>query len=142
MELPALTTPMDGIAEPDLQSLSARVRAGDKNAIPALGRQFESVFLSQLFKEMRQTLEPDGMFGHDAGDALGGIFDMMMGKFVAGAGGIGLAAVFSRQLSRSLPNAAADRAMPSIPVDPRQRPQSDEEATPCDRIRKKYRSPS
>ena len=55
-------------AEPDLQSLSARVRAGDPAAVPALARQFESVFLSQLFKEMRQTLEPGGMFGNDPGD--------------------------------------------------------------------------
>jgi flagellar protein FlgJ len=115
------------MAEPDLESLSARVKAGDPAAVPALARQFESVFLSQLLKEMRQTLtegEGGGMFGNDPGDALGGIFDMMMGRYIAGAGGIGLANVFSRQMARSLPSKA------------------NPENAPCDQIRKKYRMPS
>ncbi len=109
MELSTLATPTGPMAEPDLQSLSARARAGDPDAVPAVARQFESVFLSQILKEMRQSVgegEGSGMFGKDPGDALGGIFDMMMGRYLAGAGGIGLAGVITRQLTRAMPNSA------------------------------------
>lgn len=85
-------------AEPDLEGLARRVRQGDKEALPALGRQFEALFLSQLLKEMRQTLEPDGLFGKDGGDVLGGLFDLQMGQQLARAGGLGLGAVIRRQL--------------------------------------------
>ncbi len=84
--------------EPDLEGLARRVRHGDKAALPALGQQFEALFLAQLVKEMRQTLEPDGLFGKDGGDVLGGLFDLYLGKHLAQAGGLGLAPLLQRQL--------------------------------------------
>jgi flagellar protein FlgJ len=87
------------MAEPALESLSGRVKRGDKTAIPALAKQFESVFMAQLVKEMRQTLEPGTLFGDDPGDVNGGLFDMFLGKHLAQAGGIGLAKVIERHLS-------------------------------------------
>ena len=100
MELPAVSMPVGAMAEPNLESLSARFRAGDAKALPALARQFESVFLSQLLKNMRQTLDSDsgGLFANDPGDVQGGLFDMMMGRHLADAGGIGLANVLMREL--------------------------------------------
>ena len=112
---PARTLPATQ-AEPDLESLSARVRSGDKSALASLGRQFESLFLTQIIKEMRQTLEPDGLFGKDGGDVMGGMFDMFLGKHLAG--GLGLGAMLERQLEpRLTPPAKA----------------------PCEAITRKYR---
>jgi Rod binding domain-containing protein len=99
--LPAVAAPAGQMAEPELESLSGRVKSGDKTAIPALARQFESVFMAQLVKEMRQTLEPGTLFGNDPGDVYGGLFDMFMGKHLAQAGGIGLGAMLTRHMEAS-----------------------------------------
>ena len=71
MDLPPLSMPVAATGDPSLESLSARVKAGDPKALPALAKQFESVFLTQILKEMRQTLDPDGggMFGAFGGFA-------------------------------------------------------------------------
>jgi flagellar protein FlgJ len=97
MDAMPVVTPYAGhVAEPELESLGARVRRGDKAAVPALARQFESLFMAQLCKEMRQTLEPGTLFGNDPGDVLGGMFDLFMGKHLAAGGGIGLAKLLER----------------------------------------------
>jgi flagellar protein FlgJ len=96
--LPVMTPAAGHMAEPELESLSARVKRGDKAAIPALARQFESVFMAQMVKEMRNTLEPGTLFGNDPGDVYGGIFDLFMGNHLAKAGGIGLAKVLEQHM--------------------------------------------
>jgi flagellar protein FlgJ len=96
--MPVVTPPVGQLAEPELESLSGRVKHGDKTAIPALARQFESVFMAQLVKEMRQTLEPGTFFGNDPGDVYGGMFDLFIGKHLAQAGGIGLAKMMVKHM--------------------------------------------
>lgn len=71
--------------------------------IEATGKQFESLFLSMLLKEMRQTLGPEGLFAGDTGDIHGGLFDMFMGQSLADSGGIGLADVLARQYQVAAP---------------------------------------
>jgi Rod binding domain-containing protein len=88
-------------AEPDLQNLAARWKKGDKQVLPALARQFESLFTTQILKEMRQTLEPGGLFSGDNSDIYGGLFDQYLGKHLAQAGGLGLATMIQRQLDPS-----------------------------------------
>jgi Rod binding domain-containing protein len=56
----------------------------------ALAQEFESLFVSQLIKEMRQSSE-EGLFPGDESDTFGGMFDMFMGRHIAQSGGIGLA---------------------------------------------------
>jgi peptidoglycan hydrolase FlgJ len=63
-----------------------------------LASQFESLFLTQLLKEMRQTLETDTMFAGDQSDIQGGLFDYFLGNFLAQSGGIGLADFIQKQL--------------------------------------------
>jgi flagellar protein FlgJ len=95
---PVLTPPTASMAEPELEGLSARVKRGDKSAVPELARQFEGVLLAQMVKEMRQTLEPGTLFGNDPGDVMGGLFDMFLGKHLTRSGGIGLAKFLERYL--------------------------------------------
>jgi Rod binding domain-containing protein len=67
------------------------------------GKQFEALFLSMMLKEMRQALEPEGLFAGDVGDVQGGLFDFYMGKHLADSGGVGLAASITRQLQPPAP---------------------------------------
>lgn len=66
--------------------------------------EMEATFLSMLLKEMRQTLdegEGGGLFPGDSGDVQGGLFDLYLGRHLADAGGIGLAATLVRQMQEA-----------------------------------------
>ena len=69
-----------------------------KPSLKDAAQGFESVFLSMLLKEMRQTLEPGGLFGHDNSDIYGSLFDQFMGQHLAQGKGMGLAQALIRQL--------------------------------------------
>ena len=83
---------------PDPESLASQSRSGNNRSIDAVATNFESLFLSQLLKQMRQTLEPGGLFAEDKGDVYGGLFDMYLGQHLAQAGGLGIGAMLKRQL--------------------------------------------
>ncbi len=57
-----------------------------------LAREFESLLISQLTKQMRQSgFDESGMFPGDESDTLGSMFDLHMGRQLAMQGGFGLA---------------------------------------------------
>jgi flagellar protein FlgJ len=89
---------------PDPLAAAKDSRRGDANAIRAVATNFESMFLAQVLKEMRQTLEPGGLFGQDSADVQGGLFDLFLGQHLAQAGGCGLAAMIQQQLEASTPH--------------------------------------
>ena len=66
------------------------VEAVDGAAQHQIAVEFESVFISLLLKEMRQTLNEDGFFAGDQSDVYGGIFDLFMGQHLAQSGGLGI----------------------------------------------------
>jgi Rod binding domain-containing protein len=74
-----------------------------KPSLKDAAQGFESVFLSMLLKEMRQTLEPGSLFGNDSSDIYGGLFDQFMAQHLAQGKGMGLAQALLKQLE---PNAA------------------------------------
>ena len=94
--LPAAVPGTDGLGS--LESLSGRFKRGDKNALGEMSREFESVMLGQVLKQMRQTLEPGTMFAGDTSDVFGGLFDQYIGRHLAMSGGLGLASALQRQL--------------------------------------------
>ena len=73
-------------------------------SIESAAKGFEETFLALLTKEMRQTLEPNTLFGHDSGDVFGGMFDQFMAKHLTQAGGVGLAGNLKQQLERAKPH--------------------------------------
>ncbi len=82
----------------DLNGTRLGVRKGD--SIGETVSDFEAMFLSLLLKEMRQTLDDGGgLFPGDTGDIQGGLFDQYLGKHLADAGGVGLAAALERQMN-------------------------------------------
>ena len=70
-------------------------------------REFEATLLGMVLKDMREPTEPDGgLFPGDTGDVMGGLFDLFMGKYLADAGGVGMAAALERQLRSTYASAA------------------------------------
>ncbi|MCR9200966.1 MAG: rod-binding protein [Planctomycetaceae bacterium] len=62
-------------------------------------KQFESVMLSMVLKQMRQTgTGEEGLFPGDSSDTLGGMFDMYLGEHLAESGGFGLMDAFQGRL--------------------------------------------
>ena len=70
-------------------------------AVEDVAQGFESMFASLLIKQMRQTLEPDTMFGQDQGDVLGGMFDFFLGQHLAQTGALGIGAMVRRQMPQA-----------------------------------------
>jgi flagellar protein FlgJ len=57
--------------------------------IEEAARQVEGLFVSMLLKTMRETMASE-MFGGDAADVWGSVFDQSMGEHIVSAGGLGL----------------------------------------------------
>lgn len=65
-------------------------------------REAETMFLSMLLKEMRQSFDTEeSLFSGDKGDIYGGLFDLLMSRHLAEHGGIGLASVWSSWLEQA-----------------------------------------
>lgn len=79
-------------------SISAQLRSGAPGSIAKVAKDFESMFVSIVLKEMRQTLGEGGLFGNDTGDINGGLFDMFMGKHLVESGGFGVAKMVEKTL--------------------------------------------
>src|SRR4051812_5028117 len=83
----------------DFVMTAASNRHGDPRNVEVVAKGFESMFFSQLCKQMRETLEPNTLFGSDQGDVLGGLFDQFLGEHMAQGGSLGIAAMVRKQLT-------------------------------------------
>lgn len=54
----------------------------DLAARTRVAKQFESIFVSTLLKEMRQSTGEEGLFQGDTSDVYGGLFDMFMADHI------------------------------------------------------------
>ena len=79
--------------------------ADDKQvAVRQAAEQFESFFLSQIFKSMRETV-PEGLFdGGFSGETYTEMLDQEHARSLSEKGGIGLADVLERQLQGTVGN--------------------------------------
>ncbi|MDY3556837.1 rod-binding protein [Gemmata sp. JC717] len=92
------------ISAPTLGKPGATVADKAVARVKDMAGEMEATFLSMLLKEMRQTLdegEGGGLFPGDTGDVQGGLFDLYLGRHLAGAGGIGLASALVRQMQET-----------------------------------------
>ena len=90
-----MTSPLNSVAIANpiagrIESLSGASRAVNAEQAQQLADDFESLFVSLVLKEMRQTLDGEGLFGGEASDTYGGLFDLYMGQHLAEAGGFGI----------------------------------------------------
>ena len=94
-------------ADIDTLAFSGKSAAKDNRSLDAVANGFESMFLSMILKEMRQSLEPGGLFGQDNSDIMGGFFDLYLGQHLAQTGSLGIGAMVKQQLLRTKPNDSA-----------------------------------
>jgi flagellar protein FlgJ len=84
--------PTPGNAKAQALSDNAKAQALDREKLKKTAREFESLLLEQMVKEMRSTVPQSHLFGKDPGRE---IFDEMLdGEFVrlmSERGGIGIA---------------------------------------------------
>ena len=71
--------------------------------------ELEAIFGALLVKEMRKTL-PDGLFGSDAADVYGGLFDEHIGRQLAEGEGLGIKQFILRHMI--LPENNSDASQP------------------------------
>ncbi len=84
-----------------------------KPSLTDAAKGFESVFLTMLLKEMRQTLEPGSLFGSDGGDVYGGLFDQFMAQHLTQGKGMGIAQALMKQLEPTTPHAPSPPSVSS-----------------------------
>lgn len=75
---------------------------------------FESVFIGQMLKEMRKTVQKDGLLHRKEEDQYVAMFDEELSKTLTKQGGIGLADFMQQQLAT---RAGANTAMPVPPAE-------------------------
>ena len=76
---------------------------GPTQSIESVASEFESIFLSLMLKEMRNTLDSEegGLFGKEGSDTFGGMFDLFMGQHLAKAQPLGIGDAVKGYLSHS-----------------------------------------
>lgn len=84
----AVSAALPMATSPQLQQAVSE-KLNSKEQAAEVGKEFESLFLSLMLKEMRSSLE-GGMFQGDGSDVYGGLFDMMMGQSLASSSPLGI----------------------------------------------------
>ncbi|MDH2431317.1 flagellar assembly peptidoglycan hydrolase FlgJ [Pokkaliibacter sp. MBI-7] len=86
-----------------LQSLQHEVKSDQSpEAIKKVAQQFESLFVNQMLKSMReanQSINPDGVFNSSEMNFYQDMLDQQMGINISESGGIGLSDFLTRQLT-------------------------------------------
>lgn len=87
-------------------SLKANAREGDEQALQQAAEQFETLFLQNMLKSMRDASMGDPIFGQSNGDTVyRQMFDRQLASEVASGPGVGLAELLVRQLGGTPPAA-------------------------------------
>lgn len=109
---------------PDLPPPSA----GEAARLQWAAEQLESLFINELWKSMRRTVNKTGMFDGPGVQLFEEMLDEERSKVMARAGGLGLAALLYEQLSQYLPEAPrGDAAAAAVhPADEQAGPEADE----------------
>jgi flagellar protein FlgJ len=84
-------------------ALRQSAQSDAKAALPAVAKQFESIFTQMMLKSMRDASSGDGLFDSDAGSQWRDMFDQQLSvQLSQGGSGIGIAQMLVRQLGGAL----------------------------------------
>jgi len=89
-----------------LSDLKRSARDNPNQSLKQVASQFESVFMNMMLKSMRDTVGQDGAMDSDASRAYTGMLDQQLAQALSsssgGSGGLGLADMIVKQLSRNV----------------------------------------
>ncbi len=84
-----------------LTDLKRQVRENSPQGLKAVAQQFEALFLQMVLKSMRDATPHEGMFDSDQSRMYESLLDQQLAQVLsAKGGGVGLAAMIEKQLSR------------------------------------------
>ena len=111
-------TPADVSVATDVAGL-ARLRNAAREqspeALEAVAKQFESLFVEMMLKSMREASLGDGIFDSDAGELYQGMFDKQIALDLSRGKGMGIADMLIRQLSPPPVKADAKARIDQVP---------------------------
>lgn len=83
------------------QILKKAVESGEDKELKEAAKQFEAMFLYEMFKKMRESVPKGGLFNESMGEKVyQSMLDMEISAKAAESGGLGLAEVVYQQLKR------------------------------------------
>jgi flagellar protein FlgJ len=91
---------MDNNRLTQLSNLSAPGKNKTNEEIKSLAHQFESIFVHQLLKSMRSTVQKSGLFDSHATQMYESLYDEEMAKLMTEKRSIGLADIVYKDLVR------------------------------------------
>jgi flagellar protein FlgJ len=113
-------TDFSGLAE-----LKAKAGRDAQGSLDQVAKQFESLFLHQMLKSMRQASLGEGILDSDQSLFYRDMFDHQLSLHLAEKGGLGLAEVLKRQLStKSTAESGESKGLEAYRLRPVQRPVS------------------
>lgn len=83
-----------------LASLKAKAVHQPTSATSEISKQFESLFLNLMLKEMRKSIQKSELLGSDAMESYQQMFDQQISLGISKAGGIGIAKYIDAQLNK------------------------------------------
>ncbi|WP_109127413.1 flagellar assembly peptidoglycan hydrolase FlgJ [Dyella sp. C11] len=84
-------------------ALRQTAQSDAKAALPAVAKQFESIFTQMMLKSMRDASSGDGLFDSEAGNQWRDMFDQQLSvQLSQGGNGIGIAQMLMKQLGGAL----------------------------------------
>jgi flagellar protein FlgJ len=91
-------------------ALRQSAQSDAKSALPAVAKQFESIFTQMMLKSMRDASPGDGLGDSEAGNAWRDMFDQQLSVNLSQGNGLGIAQMLMRQLGGASSSGAADSA--------------------------------
>ncbi|WP_201313883.1 flagellar assembly peptidoglycan hydrolase FlgJ [Dyella sp. EPa41] len=79
-------------------ALRQTAQSDAKSALPAVAKQFESIFTQMMLKSMREASPGDGLGDSEAGNAWRDMFDQQLSVNLSQGNGLGIAQMLMRQL--------------------------------------------
>ncbi|MDO9423177.1 MAG: flagellar assembly peptidoglycan hydrolase FlgJ [Methylobacter sp.] len=86
-----------------LAKLKGEARKESPEALKEVARQFESIFLNNVLKSMRQAKLADGAMDNDQSKFYNDMYDQQLAVHLSGSPGVGLADLIVKQLSHDKP---------------------------------------
>jgi len=103
MDLPELRLTPDATrpaTEPGTIQADVRTRAEDYAKAKTLAVQFEAMLMTQMLRQMKDSMAPDSDSGGFGGEMLGDTVNMELGLALSNAGGVGIAESLLKSLTR------------------------------------------
>lgn len=86
-----------------LAKLKIQAKEASPEALKEVAKQFESIFLNNVLKSMREAKLADGIMDNDQSKFYGEMYDQQLALHLSGSPGVGLADLIVKQLSPDRP---------------------------------------